>query len=94
MLVGHKSIEEHPICTGSQSPVHIHDFRYSHVSFFNQRGDQARRLGHSKIETTWNIYAHFYPCEEERAIAILNKIVYKSKTPLYLQGCSIFWWSW
>ena len=34
----------------------------------------ARRLGHSKIEVTWNTYSHLYPREEERAIEILNSI--------------------
>lgn len=38
----------------------------------------ARRLGRSKIEITWNPYAHLYPREEERAIEILNEIVQKS----------------
>lgn len=59
--------------------IRIHDFRHSHVSLLANEGiniqEIARRLGHSKIETTWNTYAHLYPREEERAIAILNKIV-------------------
>lgn len=59
--------------------IRIHDFRHSHVSLLaNERiniQEIARRLGHSKIETTWNTYAHLYPREEERAVAILNKIV-------------------
>jgi len=36
----------------------------------------ARRLGHAKIEITWNTYSHLYPREEERAVNVLNKIVY------------------
>ena len=32
----------------------------------------ARRLGHSKIEETWNTYSHLYPREEERDINVLD----------------------
>ncbi len=59
--------------------IRIHDFRHSHVSLLTNEGiniqEISRRLGHSKIETTWNTYSHLYPREEERAINILNKIV-------------------
>lgn len=34
----------------------------------------AKRLGHTKVEITWNIYSHIYPREEERAIEILNAV--------------------
>ena len=60
-------------------PIRIHDFRHSHASLLANEGiniqEIARRLGHSKIEITWNTYSHLYPREEERAIQILNKIV-------------------
>ena len=56
--------------------IRIHDFRHSHASLLANRGiniqEIARRLGHSKIEITWNIYSHLYPREEEKAIAVLN----------------------
>lgn len=59
--------------------IRIHDFRHSHVSLLANEGiniqEIARRLGHAKIEMTWDTYAHLYPREEERAIEILNKIV-------------------
>lgn len=59
--------------------IRIHDFRHSHVSLLANEGiniqEIARRLGHSKIEMTWNTYSHLYPREEERAVAILNKIM-------------------
>lgn len=58
--------------------IRIHDFRHSHVSLLANEGiniqEVARRLGHSKIEMTWNTYSHLYPREEERAVEILNKI--------------------
>ena len=59
--------------------IRIHDFRHSHASLLANEGiniqEIARRLGHSKIEITWNTYSHLYPREEERAVQILNKIV-------------------
>lgn len=58
--------------------IRIHDFRHSHVSLLANSGiniqEIARRLGHSKIEMTWNTYSHLYPKEEEKAVEILNKI--------------------
>lgn len=58
--------------------IRLHDFRHSHASLLANEGiniqEIARRLGHSKIEITWNTYSHLYPREEERAVSILNKI--------------------
>ncbi len=58
--------------------IRIHDFRHTHVSLLANEGiniqEIARRLGHSKIEMTWNTYSHLYPREEERAVKILNRI--------------------
>lgn len=58
--------------------IRIHDFRHSHASLLANEGINiqgvSRRLGHSKIEMTWNTYSHLYPREEERAVEILNKI--------------------
>jgi len=59
--------------------IRVHDFRHSHVSALANEGiniqEIAPRLGHSRIEITWNTYSHLYPREEERAVDILNKIV-------------------
>ena len=58
--------------------IRIHDFRHSHASLLANEGiniqEIARRLGHSNVQTTWQVYAHLYPREEERAIRILNNI--------------------
>jgi integrase len=60
--------------------IRIHDFRHSHASVLaNQKiniQEVSRRLGHSRIEMTWNTYCHLYPKEEEKAISILNNFVY------------------
>lgn len=59
--------------------IRIHDFRHSHASLLANNGiniqEIARRLGHTNIEITWNIYSHLYPHQEEKAVEILNKIV-------------------
>ena len=59
--------------------IRIHDFRHSHVSVLANEGiniqEIARRLGHSRVEMTWNTYSHLYPREEEKAVEILNSIV-------------------
>ncbi len=58
--------------------IKVHDFRHSHASLLANEGiniqEISRRLGHSKIEMTWNTYSHLYPREEERAIKILDSI--------------------
>lgn len=58
--------------------IRIHDFRHSHASILANEGiniqEIARRLGHNKIETTWNTYSHLYPREEERAVKILDNL--------------------
>ena len=59
--------------------IRIHDFRHSHVSVLANEGiniqEIARRLGHSKIEMTWNTYSHMYPREEEKAVGVLDGIM-------------------
>ena len=59
--------------------IRIHDYRHSHVSILANEGiniqEVARRLGHSRIEMTWNTYSHLYPREEERAVEVLNLIL-------------------
>jgi len=58
--------------------IRIHDFRHSHVSALANANikiqEISRRLGHARIEITWNTYCHLYPREEERAVKILNSI--------------------
>lgn len=58
--------------------IRIHDFRHSHASLLANMGiniqEVARRLGHTKVEITWNTYSHLYPKEEEKAVAILNAV--------------------
>jgi integrase len=58
--------------------ISIHDYRHSHVSVLANEGiniqEIARRLGHARVEMTWNTYSHLYPREEEKAVDVLNNI--------------------
>ncbi len=58
--------------------IRIHDFRHSHASLLANESiniqEIARRLGHSNVQQTWQTYAHLYPREEERAVAVLDSI--------------------
>lgn len=58
--------------------IRIHDFRHSHASYLANYGiniqEIARRLGHAKVEITWNTYSHLYPKEADRAVMALNEI--------------------
>lgn len=58
--------------------IRMHDYRHSHASLLANNGiniqEIARRLGHSSVEMTWNVYSHLYPKEEERAVEILNNV--------------------
>src|SRR5699024_3409467 len=52
--------------------IRIHDFRHSHASYLINKGYDiqivSRRLGHSKISTTYDIYSHLYPNKEDEAV--------------------------
>ena len=65
--------------------IRIHDFRHSHASLLANEGiniqEIARRLGHSRVEQTWNTYSHLYPREEERALSVLNKVEIPEQSP-------------
>lgn len=58
--------------------IRIHDFRHTHASLLINEGinimEISRRLGHRDIKETLKTYAHLYPREEEKALAILNAI--------------------
>lgn len=60
--------------------ISVHDFRHSHATYLLNAGvnikEVSRRLGHASVEMTWNVYAHLYPAQEEKAIAALNEITF------------------
>lgn len=52
--------------------IRLHDFRHSHASYLINKGTIAsviaKRLGHSNVATTLNVYSHLYPSTEEEAV--------------------------
>lgn len=52
--------------------IRLHDFRHSHASYLINKGYDiqiiSKRLGHNKISTTYDIYAHLYPNKEDEAV--------------------------
>jgi len=61
-----------------QQKIRIHDFRHSHASLLANASiniqEIARRLGHARVEETWNTYSHMYPQEELRVLEVLNNV--------------------
>jgi len=51
--------------------IHIHGFRHTHASLLFEAGlkmeEVKERLGHSKIETTMNIYTHVTPERKDKS---------------------------
>lgn len=50
--------------------IRVHDLRHSHASMLIELGfsplEIANRLGHGKVETTLNTYAHLYPNKQTK----------------------------
>ena len=50
--------------------IRVHDFRHPHASMLIELGfsplEIANRLGHEKVETTLNTYAHLYPNKQTK----------------------------
>lgn len=69
-------------------PIRVHDLRHSHASLLIEMGYNilmvSNRLGHEKVETTWQIYAHLYPNKDALVATTLNaiKLIRPSDTQL------------
>lgn len=59
-------------------PITLHQFRHSHATLLVNEGipinDVAKRLGHSKISTTLDIYVHNNLEQEKRVLSTLNSL--------------------
>lgn len=57
-------------------PITLHQFRHNHATLLMQKGimvnEVSRRLGHSKVSTTLDIYSHTDLTQEKRVIYTLN----------------------
>jgi integrase len=79
-----KSFMEHEMQRGIKASgvkrIRLHDLRHSHASLLIEMGFTplaiAERLGHEKVITTMNTYAHLYP-DKQRLIADSLETTYK-----------------
>lgn len=59
-------------------PITLHQFRHSHATFLVNKGilinEVSRRLGHSNVSTTLNIYVHSDLTHEKRVFNTLNSV--------------------
>ena len=57
-------------------PIRVHDLRHSHIALLIEKGMQplviAQRVGHDSVNTTMNIYGHFYPNKQKQVADLLN----------------------
>ena len=59
-------------------PITLHQFRHSHATLLIQNGvvinEVSRRLGHSKVSTTLDVYTHTDLTQEKRVLNTLNHL--------------------
>lgn len=59
-------------------PIRVHDLRHSHASLLVEMGfsilEIAERLGHERVETTMDTYAHLYPNKQTALADRLEKL--------------------
>ena len=57
----------------------LHDIRHSHCALLYELGipplEIAERLGHERVETTMQVYAHLYPNKQEKLSAKLEELM-------------------
>ncbi len=66
-------------------PIRIHDLRHSHVSLLIQMGYSpvliSERVGHEKVSTTLNTYAHLFPSQQGMIASSLEQVNAIGVTP-------------
>lgn len=62
-------------------PITLHQFRHSHATLLVNKGilinEVSRRLGHSNVSTTLNVYVHSNLLQEKRVQNTLNRLRFK-----------------
>lgn len=62
--------------------IRVHDLRHSHVSLLINQGFDALviadRVGHEKVSTTLNTYAHLFPNKQTALVASLEEMAEKN----------------
>lgn len=65
-------------------PIRVHDIRHSHASLLVEMGfsllEIAERLGHERVETTMETYAHLYPNKQATMADRLEKLYREEKS--------------
>ena len=77
-----KSFIEHEMQKGIKNSgvkrIRVHDIRHSHCALLFEMGiaplEVADRLGHERVETTLNIYAHIYPNKQKHLSDKLEQV--------------------
>jgi len=77
-----KSFIEHEMQRGIKNSgvkrIRVHDIRHSHCALLFEMGiaplEVADRLGHERVETTLNIYAHIYPNKQKHLSDKLEQV--------------------
>lgn len=76
--------------------ITLHQFRHSHATLLLQEGmminEVSRRLGHSKVSTTLDIYSHTDETQEKRVIDTLNSIRFNHFVAMKYKFKSILKW--
>lgn len=77
-------------------PITLHQFRHSHATLLLQKGmminEVSRRLGHSKVSTTLDIYSHTDLTQEKRVIDTLNSLRFNFLVSVKYKFKSILKW--
>ncbi|MDO4743645.1 MAG: site-specific integrase [bacterium] len=77
-----KSFIEHEMQRGIKNSgvkrIRVHDIRHSHCALLFEMGiaplEVADRLGHERVETTLNVYAHIYPNKQKHLSDKLEQV--------------------
>lgn len=60
--------------------IRVHDLRHSHASLLIDMDVNvltiSERLGHEKVDTTWNTYSHLYP---NKQLEVAKRLEFKSQ---------------
>ena len=69
--------------------IRVHDLRHSHASLLIEMGfdimEISKRLGHSSVKMTWDVYAHLYPNKDMALADRLNAIQEPSKEEIEME---------
>jgi integrase len=66
------------------TPIGLHEFRHTFASLVIAAGVNAKAisayLGHASIQTTFDLYGHLMPGNEEEAVALVDAYLERATT--------------